>query len=75
MPSATNVILAELKDGPRTSNQLLWACIQQMGHGAIIHSRVAEFRSRGHDIWCRREDVNGLRTYTYTLVERGQVAA
>lgn len=74
MPSANEIILAELMDGPRTSNQLLWTCISKIGHGAIIHSRVAELRSRGHHITCQRDDWNGQRTYTYTL-EREQVAA
>lgn len=74
-PSASQIILAELRTGPRASNQLLWACIHKTGRGAVIHSRIAELRARGYEVECSRTTIDGQAVYTYTLIEDGEVAA
>lgn len=69
--SGNDVILAALKRRSHTTDELLWECIHKRGKGAIVHSRVAELRGRGHEIRCEREG----RTYRYWLLSAGKQAA
>ena len=55
-------VLALLADG----NWHLAAELYQLG--CIAHSRIAELRSRGHEIECERCDGEGAAAYRYRLV-------
>lgn len=55
-----DLVLAALREGPKTASQLY-------SLGLIAHSRIASLRAKGHRISCTRIKGDGARGFLYTL--------